>query len=181
MALQATMYRIQLNVSDVDRGVYEAVDLRVARHPSESAEYMAVRVLAYALELHRDITFGRGVSTPDEPTVAVIDPTGLVQVWIEVGSPSAEKLHKVTKQAEDVAIYSHKDVPHLVTGWRAAAVHGADRVRVYEVDADFIAEVAEATERKCTWDVLRSEGVIYVTIGDNTFSAGLPVHRLTDI
>ena len=141
---------------------------------------MATRILAYALELHRDITFGRGVSTPDEPTVAVIDPTGLVQVWIEVGAPSADKLHKVTKQADDVAIYSHKDVPHLLSGWRAAGIHGADRIRVLEVDAAFIREVAEATERKCTWDVLRSEGVVYVTIGDNTFSASLPEHRLVE-
>ncbi len=178
MALSATMYRATLAISDVDRGVYETVELRVAQHPSESDEYLATRLLAYALEWHRDIAFGRGVSTPDEPTIAVTEPSGIIECWIEVGAPSSDKLHKVTKRADDVAVYSHKDVPLLLSGWRAASIHGADRIRIYEVDRAFVGELAATLERSFQWDILRSDGTIYVTVGDVTLPTALTEHRL---
>lgn len=178
MALPATMYRATLEISDVDRGVYETAELRVAQHPSESDEYLVTRLLAYALEWEPDIAFGRGVSTPDEPTLAVTDPTGTIQRWIEVGAPSADRLHKITKRADDVAVYSHKDVPLLLEGWRAASIHRAEQVRVYDIDRDFVARLAGKLERALSWDVLRTDGAIYVTIGGDAHFTTLREQRI---
>src|SRR5204863_3483828 len=109
MALTATIYNIQIDLADTDRGVYEALDLRVARHPSESEEYLIARVLAYALEYAEGIEFSRGISDPDEPTIAVRDLTGAFKAWIEIGTPDAARLHKASKASPRVAVYTHKD------------------------------------------------------------------------
>src|SRR5215510_2658711 len=107
MALQATVYHLQIELSDVDRGVYESLDLRLARHPSESMRYLLTRTLAYCLSYEEGILFSKeGIASTEEPPIAVRDPTGLLLAWIEIGSPSAERLHKATKAAKRVALFS---------------------------------------------------------------------------
>jgi len=99
MALGATIYSFTIQLSDMDRGVYETLDLRVAQHPSEAAEYMLTRVMAYCLEYQEGITFSKGLADADQPAVWVHDPTGRLTVWIEVGTPTAERLHRASKLA----------------------------------------------------------------------------------
>src|SRR6266571_4484237 len=109
MALTATVYNFDIDLSDTDRNVYETLALRVAQHPSESDEYLVTRVLAYALELTDGIAFSRGISDPEEPALAVRDLTGAIQTWIEIGAPDAARLHKASKAASRVVVYTHKD------------------------------------------------------------------------
>jgi len=99
MALTATIYNFDVELSDTDRHVYETLALRVARHPSESEEYLVARMIAYLLEFTEGIEFSRGVSSPDEPTIAVRDLTGTLKAWIDVGTPDAGRLHKASKLA----------------------------------------------------------------------------------
>src|SRR5512140_468646 len=99
MALQATVYNFDVELTDTDRQVYESLALRVARHPSESEEYLVARLLAYLLEYTEGIEFSRGVSDPDEPTIAVRDLTGAITTWIDIGTPDAARLHKASKAA----------------------------------------------------------------------------------
>src|SRR5450759_5449816 len=89
MTLTATIYNFDIERADTDRHVYESLALRVARHPSESEEYMVARLLAYLLEFTEGIEFSRGLSDPDEPTIAVRDPTGAIKTWIDIGTPDA--------------------------------------------------------------------------------------------
>lgn len=109
MALTATIYNFDVELSDTNRHVYESLALRVARHPSESEEYLVARVLAYLLEFAEGITFSRGLSDPDEPAIAVRDLTGAIKTWIDIGTPDAARLHKASKIAGRVAVYTHKD------------------------------------------------------------------------
>src|SRR5437762_10755114 len=97
MALTATMYNFDIELADADRRLYESLELRVARHPSESAEYLVTRVLAYALEFADGIEFSRGISDPDEAAISVRDLTGALKAWIEIGNPDAARLHKASK------------------------------------------------------------------------------------
>ena len=89
VASAATLYNFKVEVADVDRGAYASLELRVARHPSETPEYMLARLLAYCLEYQEGIAFTDGVSAVDEPAVLVRDLTGRITAWIEVGAPSA--------------------------------------------------------------------------------------------
>ena len=115
MALGATMHVFTIRLADADRGVYETLNLRVARHPSETAEYLLTRVLAYCLEYSEGIAFSRGLSDTDEPAISIRDLTGALQAWIEVGAPEAARLHKAAKAAPRVAVYVHRDLE----SWRA--------------------------------------------------------------
>ena len=109
VALTATIYNFDVDLTDTDRGVYESLALRVARHPSESEDFLLTRLLAYLLEFAEGITFSRGLSDPDEPAIAVKDLTGRFVAWIDVGTPDAARLHKAAKTAPRVAVYTHKD------------------------------------------------------------------------
>ena len=102
MALSATIYNFTIGLSDVDRGVYETLALKLARHPSESAEYLVTRLLAYCLEYVEGIAFSRGLSEPEQPALSVRDLTGTLKSWIDVGSPDAARLHKAGKAARAV-------------------------------------------------------------------------------
>ena len=102
MALTSTMYAFEVALANVDRGVYESLEFRMAMHPSESAEYFVARLLAYCLEYREGIAFSRGISDPDEPPLSVRDLTGSLQRWIELGAPDAARLHKASKAAPTV-------------------------------------------------------------------------------
>src|SRR6185437_4414798 len=109
MALTATIYTLAIDLADHDRRVYETREVRAARHPSESEEYLVARILAYALEYREGIEFSRGVPDPDEPAIVIRDLTGRVETWIEIGTPDAARLHKASKAASRVVVYTHKD------------------------------------------------------------------------
>lgn len=94
MALTATIYTFDIDLANADCGVYERLALRVARHPSESEDYLVTRVLAYCLEHSEGIAFSTGgLSDPDEPVLAVRDLTGVITSWIEIGAPDAARVH----------------------------------------------------------------------------------------
>src|SRR5690242_20205039 len=105
----ATVHSFALQLADIDRNVYADLDLRVARHASETAEFMLVRLLAYCLEYQDGIAFTEGVAAIDEPAIVVRDLTGRLTAWIEVGAPDAERVHRGSKLAGRAAIYAHRD------------------------------------------------------------------------
>lgn len=182
MALTSTMHRVQLNISDVDRGVYEDTELRVAQHPSESEPFLVARLLAWALELHPDLSMGRGISTPEDPTMAVRDPTGEYLRWVEVGVPSAERLHRISKAAPSVAVYAHKPLQSLLTDAKSAQVHRADALEVFVFPPAFLNGLTSALGRQCRLEILRTEGTLYVTPADGIpHETPLPVRTLAEI
>src|SRR5687768_2596897 len=109
MAAGATIYTLAIELSDADRNVYQSLELRVARHPSETAQFMLARTLAYCLEYQDGIVLTDGVGAVDEPAVLARDLTGRITAWIEVGAPAPERLHKGSKQAPRCAVYAHRD------------------------------------------------------------------------
>ena len=126
MALTSTMYAFDIALANVDRGVYESLEFRMAMHPSESAEYFVARLLAYCLEYTEGIAFSRGISDPDDPPLSVRDLTGSLKVWIELGAPDAARLHKASKAAPRVAVYTHRDPAQLWRQWEGEKIHRAE-------------------------------------------------------
>lgn len=178
MALTATMFTIEIDLSDVDRQVYESFALKVAQHPSEADEFMVARVLAYCLEYQEGIAFSKGISEPDEPPVVVRDLTGALVAWIEVGNPDAARLHKASKASPRVAVYTHKDVETLKRAVADQKVHKVDSIAVYALDRALVADVVTKLERRIKLGVMRNEGVLYVTVGGETFSGWVERHSL---
>jgi uncharacterized protein YaeQ len=173
MALGATIYHFSVQLNDVDRGVYEALTLKVARHPSETAEYLAARVLAYCLEYTEGIAFSRGLSEPDEPTIAVRDLTGSLRAWIEVGAPDAARLHKASKAAPRVALYTHKAPSQILRQLEGERIHRAGALELYALDAELLGALTAHLERRMQLDLSVSERHLYLTIGATTLSGVL--------
>lgn len=179
MALTATVYSFDVQLSDVDRGVYETFSLKAAQQPSETDEFLIARVLAYCLEYREGIAFSRGLAEPDEPPISVRDLTGALLVWIDIGSPDAARLHKASKAAGRVVVYTHKDASRLVEQLRGERIHRGDALEIVALDRDLIAGIVERLDRRMKLDVSLIEGHLYVTIGVDTLDAALQRLRLS--
>ena len=178
MALTATIYNFDIDLADADRGVYETLALRVARHPSESEEYLVTRVLAYCLEYADGIGFSSGLSDPDQPTLALRDLTGTIQVWIEIGSPDAARLHKASKAAGRAVVYTHKDPVQLLKQLEGERVHRADDVEIYSLDRAFVSQLAAKLERRMPMTISVSDRHVLVALDGSVIEGDVTRHRL---
>lgn len=177
VALTATIYNFDVELANVDRGVYETFALKVAQHPSETNEYLLTRVLAYCLEYTEGIAFSRGLAEPDEPPITVRDLTGALEAWIEIGAPDADRLHKASKASPRVAVYTHKDPGQLKRALSGARIHKADALELYAVDRALLAELVELLDRRVKLAVSMTDGQLYVTMNGST--VGGTVERFT--
>ena len=168
MALGATIYTFDIELADADRAVYESVSLRVAQHPSETPDYLMTRVLAYCLELAEGIGFSKGLSDPDEPAIFVRDLTGALQVWVDIGLPEPERLHRASKAAPRVAVYTHKDPVQWLPRLAEAKIHRVEKLEVFAFERSWLTGVVTKLERRMSFSIARSEGEIYLTLGNDT-------------
>jgi uncharacterized protein YaeQ len=174
MAQGATLYTFDIDVADADRGVYDSVALRVARHPSESEEFLITRVLAYALELTEGIAFSSGgLSDPDEPAISVRDLTGAIRSWIEIGSPDAPRLHRASKTSPRVAVYTYKDVERLARSLEGERIHHADALELYAIDRALIAGLVARLDRRMTFALAIAHAELFVSIGSDTLTGAV--------
>jgi uncharacterized protein YaeQ len=173
MALGDTIYVFDIELANSDNAVYESLKLRIARHPSETAERMLTRVLAYCLEYTEGIALSNGISDPDEPAIAVRDLTGVLKVWIDVGAPEPPRLHRASKAAPRVAVYAHKDAEQLADRLRGEKIHRIDELEVYAMDFDWLVQLANRLERRTAFTLTVSEQHLYLSVGDETLSAAI--------
>jgi len=178
VALTATIYNFDIDLADADRGVYESLALRVARHPSESEEYLLTRVLAYALEFADGIEFSRGLSTPDEPAISVRDATGSLRAWIEIGTPDAARLHKASKASPRVAVYVHKDPVQFVARLVGERIHRSEDVELWAVDRALLAALAARLDRRMAFSLSVTDRELYLSIGSETLTGKVVRHRI---
>jgi uncharacterized protein YaeQ len=179
MALGSTMYVFTVRLADADRGVYETLTLRAAQHPSEAAEYLVTRVLAYCLEYAEGISFSKGLSDPEDPTIAVRDLTGVLQSWIDIGAPEAARLHKAGKAARRVAVYAHRDVTAWLARLAGERIHRAEALEIHVMDRELVAALVARLERRMDFDLSVSEKTLYVSMGEETLTGTMGLRRLT--
>jgi uncharacterized protein YaeQ len=168
------MHHVEVTLSDVDRSVYESLDLRLARHPSESARYLLTRLLAYSLSYEEGIAFSKGgVSSTDEPPISVRDPTGILLAWIDIGSPSAERLHKASKAARRVALFTHVDPMLLRREASSRAIHKVEAIEVWRFEPAFLDALEPLLERSTKLEIARNDGGLYVTAGSRVIEGAV--------
>ena len=176
MAHPSTLYRFRIDLADVDRSVFEKLDLRVAMHPSESLPYLMTRVLAYALNAESELSFSPGgLSDPDSPAIFLEDPGGGEKIWIEIGNPSARKLHRAAKSSKTVKVYTYKDPDLLKKEIASEKVYNADRIEIYAFSDAFLKRLSDLLERDNDWNILRSDDS--VTVSSGNFSESFELKR----
>lgn len=174
MALSATMRRFEITLADSDREVYESLELRVAQHPSESERYLVARVLARALEHVEGLEFSKaGVSDDTEPALVQRDLRGDLLAWIEIGSPTPDRLHKATKACKRVVIYTWKAPEALVEAIRERGVHRAETIELNAFAGEWLDAIAATLDRVNRWDVSVAGGAIYLTINGTLFEGAV--------
>ena len=178
MALSATIHTFTIQLSDADRGVYQDLELRVARHPSETAEFMLARTLAWCLEYQDGIALTDGVAAVDEPAVLVRDLTGRITAWIEVGAPAAERVHRGSKAAARCAVYAHRDPAPWLAQVAGEKIHRAEQIPVYSFDRAFMAEAAAALGRRAKLALSVTGGHIYLDVDGRQFESAIQEQRL---
>ena len=163
------MHRFDIELSDIDKGIYDSVDLRVARHPSEGIPYLITRVIAWLLHRDDNVEMSRaGLCDPEDPAILARDLTGRITHWIEIGSPHPDRVHKATKAATNVSIYTYKDVNLLCSALQKAKVYRLEHVAIYAFDVTCLEELGRTLDRTNQWVVVRNDGVLFVTSGDTS-------------
>ncbi len=174
MGNRATLYRFHIELSDVDRGIYEPLDFRAALHPSETPRFLLTRVIAYALCFQEGIEFAPGgISDTEEPAIRVKSLDGRTIEWIEIGNPAAKKLHKATKSANLVKVFAHKDPSHLVAELGQGEVHRAHEIEIFGLGNEFLNELEPLLGRDNKWSLIHTEGSLTVTTNDKTVQGEL--------
>lgn len=172
--MSVALYRFQINLSDVDRNCYEQLDFRLMQHPSETPTFLLTRMLAYALNFQEGLAFSaEGLCNPDDPCLAKPDPKGGLALWIEVGNPSARRLHKAAKAASKVKVYTYKNPQPLLEEIAKEKVYNSDRIELFAIDPDFLARLEERLQRDNSWDVIHNEGSLTVNAGEISESTEL--------
>jgi uncharacterized protein YaeQ len=179
LALGAVIHVFNVQLSHVDRGVYESLELRVARHPSESEESLCARVLAFCLEQRAGLAFSRGLADPDQPALEVRDMTGAMQEWIEVGAPGAARLHRASKAAGRVVVYTHHDAERYWASLAGERIHNAESLELYALDRALVAALVARLERRMAFELSVTDGVLYLTLEGELLSGPVTAHRLT--
>ena len=162
MALQATPYKIELNLTDLDRGVYETLRFTVARHPSETEERLAVRLIAYGLWYHEQLAFGRGLSDVDEPALWEKSLDDRVLHWIEVGQPDAERITWCSRRCERFSLLAYGSL----RVWQTKvldSVRNLKNINVVAVGQETLEELARDLPRSISWTLMISDGSLFIT------------------
>ncbi|MGX1792719.1 YaeQ family protein [Microbacterium sp. NPDC055312] len=181
MAAGATIHTFDVQLADIDRGVYDELSLRLARHPSETDAYMLTRLLAYCLEYEEGIAFTEGVAATDEPAVLVRDLTGRVTAWIEVGAPDAARLHYGSKLADRTVVYTYRDPARVIANWAGKTIHDADAIALHSFDAGFLDDAAAALARRNTMTVSVTERQVYLELNGTHLSTAVHEHPIRAI
>jgi uncharacterized protein YaeQ len=131
------------------------------------------RVLAYCLEYAEGIAFSKGIAEADVPALAVRDLTGALQVWIDVGAPDAARLHKASKAAPRVAVYTHRDPAQLLRQLAGERIHRSAELELYGIDRGLIDALVVRLERRNAWELSVTEGHLYVMVDGATLEGDI--------
>jgi uncharacterized protein YaeQ len=182
MAHPSTLFRFRIDLTDIDRGVYKRLDFRIPMHPSESKTFLVTRVLAYALNTQDDLQFSKeGLGAPEDPVISLVDPGGGYKLWIEIGNPSAKKLHKATKSSPKVLVYTYKNPEFLIQDLFAHKIYEPERLELYSFSDKLLEPLEQSIVKDNSWNLIHNEGSLMIQVGDDTIEGSVQSHSLAKL
>ena len=165
MALKPTIYKARIDLSDLNRHVYDALNLTLAQHPSETVERMVVRLLAYCLNASDNLIFCKGLSDADEADLWAKNLNGGIELWIDVGEPAVDRIKKSARQAKTVKVYSFNSKSD--TWWsQGKADYSALNAEYVQLPWEQVQALASRVNKTMAWSVTVSENSLYVATED---------------
>jgi uncharacterized protein YaeQ len=175
VALKATIFKAELQVSDLDRGHFATHALTIARHPSETDQRMMVRLLAFALNAHELLEFGRGLSAEDEPDLVQRDLTGAIELWIDVGLPDEREVRKAAGRAKRVIVYTYGGrAAALWWSQNGAALGRLANLSVVDIPEETSTALGAMAGRTMKFDCTIQEGQVWLSHEGSTLHFELP-------
>jgi len=173
MALKSTIYKAELNIADMDRGVYASPAVTLALHPSETEERLMARLLAYALHLPADelngtLQFAKGLSDVDEPDLWHKDYADQILHWIEVGQPDERRLGKASSRAERVTIVSYAASTPIWFDGLVNRISRYSNLEIWQLPVEQSVALSRLAQRSMRWQVSVQDGWVWVNSGDDT-------------
>lgn len=164
MALKSTIFKTDLQVADMDRNHYAAYDLRLARHPSETDERMMVRLLAFALYADEQLTFGKGLSTDEEPDLWLKDLTGAIELWANVGQPDERWLRKASGRARQVVVFCYGGrVADIWWEQNRATLERLQNLTIFKLAPEDTQALAKLANRNMSLQCTMQDGEVLIT------------------
>jgi uncharacterized protein YaeQ len=177
MAIKSTIFKANVQIADIDHSYYADHALTLARHPSETDERMMVRLVALSLQAHQlqdmcngdgVLTFGAGLSNPDEPDVMLTDFTGRKRLWIEVGQPEEKPLLKACSKADQVMLYVFSSSGDVWWKTMQNKLIKPTSLQVWRIPSSASQDLAKLAERSMQLQATVQEGVVMMSNGSNT-------------
>jgi uncharacterized protein YaeQ len=166
MAIKATIFKADLQIADIDRGYYADHALTLARHPSETDERMMMRVLAFALNAHPALAFGRGLSAEDEPDLWRKDLTGAIELWIDVGLPEEKQVRRACGRADKVIVYAYGSGADIWWGQNGGRLARNRNLSVFRLPVATTRDLSRLARRTMNLQVTMHDGQI--SVGDGS-------------
>ncbi len=180
MGVSTTLYRFRMDVSDIERGVYEKLDFRLAMHPSESMPYLLTRVLAFCLNSQENLEFSAsGLSDPEGPSISANHANGRISLWIEIGNPSPRKLHKAAKAAAQVKIYTYKDPEHILCEAKSKEIHNSEKIEIYAFNHKFLEILGTDLPRDVRWQLLYNDQMLTISTDNKSEQTEVKRYKLS--
>lgn len=181
MALTSTLYRFKIELSDLEKGNYQSLDLRVAQHPSETMAYLLTRVFAFALSFEKGLEFSlEGLNNPEGPTLRTLDhsrgSSHDIKLWIEIGNPSERKMHKASKASQKLKIYTYKDPQVLMNEMSKHDIYNKNKIEVYAINPQFLERLETQMKKENRWTLIFNDGVMM--LNGEQFSEETEVRRI---
>ncbi len=170
MALKASIFKAELTVSDIDRHYYATHALTIARHPSETNERMMLRIAAFAAHASDGLTFGKGISTDEEPDLWDISANGDIALWLDLGLPSLDRLRKACAKAQRVQLWSYGSNRAFNPWWQKneqplQRFQHLFIARIHPTESEALAQLAAPN---MAIQAMISDGDIHLTVNDST-------------
>jgi uncharacterized protein YaeQ len=167
LALKSTIFKAELNITDLDRNYYGSHTLTIARHPSETDERMMVRVLAFILHASDSLSFGKGLSSEDEPDLWQKDLTDAIELWIDVGLPDEKRVRRACGRSNKVTVLTYGGrVADMWWQQNQSALRQQDKLTVINLSPEATQALAAGAQRNMQIQCTCQDGDLWLTLGD---------------
>ncbi len=167
MALKATIFKADVSISDMDRHYYQDHHLTIARHPSENDQRMMLRLIAFILNANEHLQFTRGLCDVEEPDLWQKSFSDEIELWVELGQPSEQRIKKGCNQSQQMTIYSYQD--NSFEEWWKKEQHKLrlkDNLSLWTLSDELAQQLADLTERNMQIQATIQDGQLWLTIND---------------
>ncbi len=168
MALKATIYKANIELADMDRNYYDNIQLTLAQHPSETSQRLMVRLIAYILNAHKDLQFGKGVSDEDEAAIWQINYSDEINLWIELGQLDEKRLKKACNQANAVKLYCYASSANIWWSQVEQSLNKFERLTVEQFSPDTCDALVKLLSRNMEFQCSIQDGQLWLTSGAET-------------